>query len=104
MRAVLVLVNASPIVIELPDVEAAAFREMQAIVGGWLECVPFSLQGKRVDVYCDEDGLSKKLPKNRKGIVGTFVVLGRSRNKMIKLTQEQATAALRVFVKEEGSL
>jgi hypothetical protein len=105
MRAILVCVNASPVVVELPDDQAEAFAAIQAIVGGWLECVGFSLRGKRVDVYCDENGLSKRLPQNRKGIVGTFVVIGRRNGakgsvRMAGFTKEQTATALKVFAKE----
>ena len=83
-------------VIALSDDQAIAFAAMQKLVGGWLEVVPMG----RFDVYCNEDGLSKKMPPNRRLpdgrlLVGPIVVLRRSGSDLAGLSDDEAAEVLR---------
>jgi len=80
-----------PEIIELPDNEEAAFKEMQKLVGGYLE----RIRAGKFDIYCDEDGNPKQLPPNRpvagRLLVGTFVVVKNKPGTFDGLTDNEAT-------------
>jgi len=80
-----------PEVIELPDNEEAAFKEMQKLVGGYLE----RIRAGKYDIYCDEDGRAKRLPPNRpvtgRLLVGTIVIVKFKAGSFAGLTDNEAT-------------
>lgn len=49
---------------------------MQRLVGGYIERVRVSWQGRKRDAYVDEDGLAKQLPPNFNAtrLCGMFIV------------------------------
>jgi Domain of unknown function (DUF3846) len=100
MRAVVVHVGKEPEVVELSNNQDAAFAEMQRLVGGYLA---LTRRPMLLDIYCDEDGLSKNLPKNHAGLVGTFVVLGSSigKEEMVGLTTHETEQVLHIFASSE---
>jgi Domain of unknown function (DUF3846) len=58
---------------------------MQEIVGGYIETV--TLVAKEPwTVICNEEGRLKKLPFNRAGILGTFLVVRRDNSEFASLT------------------
>lgn len=104
MKAVLVRVGEDPAVVDLRDDQKAAFAKMQSVVDGWLvqTTMVSPVNDTMFHVYCDEEGLPKHLPMNRRGIVGPFFVLGWNRRMLIGLTDEEVTEALMFFAKEGG--
>lgn len=68
--------------------DAVSFEELQALVGGYVECNHVRENGQIVQAICNEDGLSQGLPDNLQATtrfrgklmmgpnaVGTWVVL-----------------------------
>jgi hypothetical protein len=51
-------------------------ESLQAVVGGYIELVPIPYKGfheRGLVVICNEDGISKQLPRNR-GFLGTYFI------------------------------
>ena len=70
-------------VIEKEGGTPVVFSELQEIIGGYVEFVPFTIDGKQYTMVVDEDGRIKELPLNviasliRDGlpIVGTACII-----------------------------
>lgn len=58
IRVLVCRTDQEPVVKEVPDTLDA----MQAIVGGYIECVPL---GEGVNLWCNEEGMITGLPPNR---------------------------------------
>ena len=93
MQALLVKPGHAPEVITLDSNGEKAFVKIRDLVGGYLERV--RIEG--LDVYCDEDGNMKRLPPNRHGLVGTFVVLGPGPMWMVGLNETELLRAMDLF-------
>lgn len=96
MKAVVCKVGHKPEIVELSDNGEAAFEEIRKIVGGYVERVRMG----KFDLYCDEDGLMKRLPFNRtlpdgRPIVGDFVILHYGPQWLVGLSDSEATWLVR---------
>ena len=82
-------------------------ENMQEIVGGNIESIPFDDYKGEMFIICNEDGKSKGLPLNRvllddKGeaadiLTGTFFVCSRSGEHLSSLSEKQEKIALERF-------
>lgn len=61
---------------------------LHRLVGGYFEVALLHAQLPEILIVCNEDGHRLKLPHNRMGIVGTFLVARRERLEFASLTDE----------------
>ena len=64
-------------------------KEMQELVGGYIETVMFT---DNLIIVCNEEGRLIPLPKNMMGIHGTFFVVGTEGDEFRSLTDEEVMA------------
>lgn len=64
-------------------------KEMQELVGGYIETVMFA---ENIVIVCNEEGRLIPLPKNMMGIYGTFFVVGTEGDEFRSLTDEEVKA------------
>ena len=64
-------------------------KEMQELVGGYIETVMFT---DNLIIVCNEEGRLIPLPKNMMGIHGTFFIVGTEGDEFRSLTDEEVMA------------
>jgi hypothetical protein len=77
--------------------EYDGFEDIQRIVGGYVEHIPYPTQLKRpgLVVFADENGIRKPLPYNRWGLVGIFVIVKMSRDgRFIPMSDSEMEAVI----------
>ena len=64
-------------------------KEMQELVGGYIETVMFT---DNLIIVCNEEGRLIPLPKNMMGIYGTFFVVGTEGDEFRSLTEDEVNS------------
>ena len=92
MKVVVAEVGKQPEVREI----GKELKDMQALVGGYIEMVPFPVPGTLV--VCDEEGALKQKPRGSWGFMGDIFVVGSARPELRSLTDYEVEKVLQVPV------